>query len=208
MKPEVSAAVEELYEALDPALTQGDEDRGWATLHLCAAIVEGNLAFVHTLVTEDEAPGWQILLDPDRCPAVALPYLAQFVGAKLEPGMTEEQQRDAIRAPEGFGRGTPAAIEAFVKRYLTGTKTVLLTERYTGNPWRLRIETIEGETPDPDLVEAAVRAEQKPIGIVLFFNTRAPWTWAELLAQAETYPDWEAVREAFATWLELRTHEP
>lgn len=204
--PEASAAALELYEALDPAFTAGDEDREWATLRLCSVLTSGNLDAIHELVTDSElGPGWQILLDPDRCPVAFLPWLAQPAGAVLRPDMTEQQKRDAIKAPEAFGRGTPEAIVAVAQRRLTGTKAVILTERYTGSAWRMLIETLGDETPEPELTRAEIIAEQKPIGILLFFNERAAWDWEELVAEKA---DWAEVQEDFPTWFDVRTFEP
>ncbi len=212
MKPEASEAALELYAALEPAFTQGDEEREWATLKFCIALVSGDIDFIHEIVVDEhegaEVPGWEILLNPETCPAVALPYLAQFVGARLTDSMTEAEQRAAIKDPEGFDRGTIPQIEAVAKRSLTGSKAVVITERYTGKAWRLRIETLEEETPEPSVTQAAIEAEAKPIGILLFFNQRVNWTWGEILAEAATYPSWKAFREAFATWFLARTWEP
>jgi Phage tail protein (Tail_P2_I) len=206
VQPEVSDAALELYEALDPAFTTGDEDRGWPTLLLCAALVSGDIDAIHELVTDSEdGLGWEILFDPTNVPARYLPWLAQPAGAVLRPDMDEAQQRAAIMEPEGFGRGTLAAIESVAKRRLTGTKAVVITERYTGSAWRLLIETLEDETPDPDLTEAEIIAEQKPIGILLFFNSRAAWSWEELVAEEATWLD---VREDFGTWFDVRVFEP
>jgi Phage tail protein (Tail_P2_I) len=208
-KPEASDAALELYEALDPAFTKGDEDRDWPALRLCIALVSGALDQVHEYVTDtDDGPGWQIIFDPQRCPTSALPYLAQFAGAKIRDDMSEAQIRAAIEEPEAFGRGTPAQIERVAKRRLTGSKTVILTERYTGNAWRLRVETVESETPEPGKTEAEITEEAKPIGVLLFFNTRAAWTWEEIEAEAGTYPTWTSIGEAFASWEELIAHEP
>jgi hypothetical protein len=77
----------------------------------------------------DGTPGWAILLDPDLCPAEALPYLAQFVGVKLPEGLTEAQQRFRIKATDGFNRGKPSAIIAAAQQFLTGNKTVIIRER-------------------------------------------------------------------------------
>jgi hypothetical protein len=211
LKPEASEAALELYEALEPAFTQYDDDNEWAALRFCEALVAADLDLIHELVTTEDEDGvpWQVLFDPLNCPAVCLPYLAQYVGARFTPGMTVEQQRAAIAAPEAFLRGTVGAIEALVKRYLTGTQTVIITERYGGFPWRLRIETISGETPDQAAIEDALRREQKPIGIVLFFNKRSVWTWLEVrTSSTPSSPTWLKARENFTTWKELRIHEP
>lgn len=206
-RPLVSEATEELYEALDPAFTTGDEDRGWVVLNLCAAIVVGDLDRIHSYVTDrsDGRPGWQILFDPAECPAEALPYLAQFAGATLRPDMDEAQQRAAIQDPEVFRRGTPASIVAVAKRRLTGSQTVLLTERWTDNAYRMQLLTLEEETPDPDATLAELLAEAKPIGVRLLFNQSVPWTWAELRGEEATWAD---VASDFDTWLDLRTNTP
>jgi Phage tail protein (Tail_P2_I) len=201
-----SPAAEELYEALAPAFTEPDEDGDLSLLGLCNALVSGSIDAIHLYVTEQEGrPGWQIILDPQRAPAEVLPWLAQFDGATLRPDMDTAQRRDAIVTPEAFGRGTIPAIERVAKRRLTGTKTVIITERYTGSAWRLRIETIEGETPEPEKTEQEIVDEQKPIGIVLFFNSRAVWDWAEVVFEKAT---WLKLREDFPTWFDVRTYEP
>lgn len=206
--PTPSAAAEELYAALEPAFTDGDEDRDWPLLRLLTAICAGDLAKIHEWVTDNgDAPGWQILLDPDLAPPEVLPWLAQFDGAVLRPDMDTEARRNAIKTPEAFGRGTLEAIKSVVARRLTGTKSVIVTERYTGNAWRLRIETIEAETPDPAAIEADLLEQQKPIGILLFFNTRVVWDWGEAKESVE-HPTWGDVKADFATWFDYRTNEP
>lgn len=208
-RPEASPASEELYEALAPAFTQGDEDRDWISLRICIAITTGRIDLLHSYLIDDidNLPAWAVIFDPERAPAEALPYLAQFSGALLTPEMNEEARRKAIQVPEAFSRGRPASIEAVAKRRLTGTKSVILTERYTENAWRLRIETLESETPEPEQTKADIIAYQKPIGIVLFFNQRVEWTWGEAKESAE-FPTWKSVKENFDTWQEYRTHEP
>lgn len=206
--PAASDAALTLYEALSPAFTTLDEANDYPLLRLCNALTSGTIDRVHEWVTENEGrPGWQILLDPQRAPADVLPWLAQFDGATLRPDMTEEQKRSAIVTPEAFRRGTIPAIEQVAKRRLTGTQTIIITERYTEKAWRLLIETLEGETPEPEKTESEIIAEQKPIGIVLFFNRRAVWDWQELY-ETPAYSTWKKLREAFPTWFDVRTHEP
>lgn len=212
-KPVASAAALEVYEgleALDSPLTEGAEANDWLSLRICIALTAGRLDLLHEYLIDDvnNLPAWGVLFDPQTAPEAALPYLSQFSGALLTPEMDEAARRAAIQTPEAFSRGRLASLEAVVKRRLTGTKSVQITERYTANAWRLLVETIEAETPEPEATEADILRYQKPIGIVLFFNSHPAWTWEELLAESVLYPDWEAVEAAFATWQELSSHEP
>lgn len=209
-KPDASPAALELCSALEPAFTSGDEDRNFIALRICMALVAGKLDLLWSYLIDDETdlPAWSVIFNPETAPAETLPYLAQFGGAVLTPEMTEEARRKAIQTPEAFSRGRLASLEAVAKRRLTGTKTILVTERYTGNAWRLRIESLESETPDPEGTLADILTYQKPIGVVLFFNQRAAWTWGEVKAEKATYPTWLSVKKAFSTWLDFRTHKP
>jgi hypothetical protein len=208
-KPDASPAALELYEALDPAFTRGDEERGWIALKICMAFVAGRIDLLRGYLIDDitNLPAWAIIFDPERCPVEALPYSAQFSGAILTPEMDEAARRNAIQTPEAFSRGRVKSLEAVAKRRLTGTKAVVITERYTGNAWRLRVETLISETPDPTNTFADIVTYQKPIGIVLFFNTRVNWTWAEAKASV-AYPTWAAVKAGFPTWFAYRTYVP
>lgn len=200
----VTGAAEELYEALSPTFANGAEIllEKW-----CEAICSGDLALVWEWVTDVEGrPGWQVLLDPKRCPAAALPWLAQFDGAVLLARMTEAEQRAAISTPQAFGRGTVAQMEEVAKRGLTGSKTVVLTERYTGSAWRIQIKTLPGETPEPARLKAEVEALSKPVGILLFFNESNAITWKELRERTESNT-WLKARTKYSSWLALRTSE-
>lgn len=208
-EPSASPAARELYGALEPAFTQGDSERDWLALRICMALVAGKLDLLWSYLIDDETnlPAWAVVLDPETAPAEALPYLAQFSGAILTPEMDEEARRNAIQTPEAFSRGRLASIEAVVKRRLTGTKAVIVTERYTGSAWKVRVETVEAETPDEAGLIADLERFQKPIGILLFFNTRVAWTWSAAKASLE-YPTWGDVKEGFPDWFSYRTHEP
>lgn len=209
MKPEASPAALEIYSALEPAFTAGDEERDWLTLRICMALVAGRIDLLWEYLVDDEndLPAWAILLDPARCPEAALPWLAQFGGAVLTPEMDEAARRAAIQTPEAFSRGRLASLEAVAKRRLTGTKTVLVEERYTADPWRLRVTTLEEETPDPDGLKADLLRYSKPVGILLFLNTRVAWVWGEAKESLE-FPTWKTVKEGFATWKSYRSYEP
>lgn len=198
-RPVVSDAAERIYDRLRP-YQLGDEAAGWLLLALCEALSRTLVRPNELLRHDDTGTGWRRLLDADRAPAWALPFLAQWVGvAPLPRGLTEQQTRDLIRDAPGLRRGTPAAIVTTARRYLTGHQTVLLRER-DGDPYFLTIVTRTAETPDPDALLRAVVAEQKPIGIVLSHVVEEGETWDEVPDTVE----WDDV-DAGTSWDDMRT---
>lgn len=99
---------------------------------------------IDTLAHSD--PPWSILLDIDTIPDEGVPWLAQFVGISTDLSLTVDQQRQQIRDHAGWGRGTPAALKASIKKFLSGTQTVEIVERDT-SPYHFSIVTYSDETP-------------------------------------------------------------
>ena len=133
-------------------------------------------------------------------------WLAQFGGSVLTPDMDEAEKREAILEPSNFERGTLRWLEQVAKRRLTGTKTVTITERYTGSAYKLQVKTITSETPESAATKADIEREAKPVGILLFFNSISTWTWKTMRETVE-YNTWLKAREKSSTWFKLRTHE-
>lgn len=155
------------------------------------AIAEPLFEPLHELVSEPEDESrvaWEIALDPDEAPAIALPWLAQLAGARLTPSMGEEAQRAEISNPTGATRGTPAAIIAAVRDTLIGSQTVLMDERYDGNAYALRVRTLAGETPDAAVTEAAFIAA-KPGGIVPTYEAVETGDFDDLAAAYTDFDD-------------------
>lgn len=99
---------------------------------------------------------WSGIVDVNRAPYKALPWLGQLVGVDTPNIVTGESSlahesriRELVRATPGFKRGSPAAIEAAVSQYLTGTKTVIVRER-NGSAYQLQVLTKRDETPTED----------------------------------------------------------
>lgn len=113
--------------------------------------------------TDDGKPGYSILIDIDRTPDKALPWLAQFVGAKLTVGLNPAQQREQIKGLGNWKRGTVAAMQAAALPYLTGTQTVVVHERDT-SAYHFLVYTLTSETPDQNKVLQALLS-QKPAGL-------------------------------------------
>ena len=167
---------EALYEKLTP-LAYDDEAQDWALLLLCGAIGEMYQDTYELVRDTDEdgtdRPGWADLLDIDACPARYLPYLGQFVGARIPSGTDDAAARELVRTPAGQQRCRIASIEAAAKRHLTGTQTVYIAERVDGHAYWITVATITSETPD-EAVTLADILSQKPGGILLdYFTTTA-----------------------------------
>lgn len=206
-EPAASDAARQLYAALEPAFTDGDEERGWPALKLCMAICASALTQIYGyVVPENGGVPWEVVLDPAKAPPEVLDWLAQFGGSVLTPEMDEAEKREAILEPSNFERGTLRWLEQVAKRRLTGTKTVVITERYTGSAYKLQVKTITSETPESAATKADIEREAKPVGVLLFFNTASVWSWKTMRETVE-YNTWLKVRTASPTWLAVRTHE-
>jgi hypothetical protein len=201
-RPVVDALAERLYADLTP-LAYADAANGWPLLTLCGAL--GQLIQpVDDLARDTTAgPGWSELLDVTRTPADALPWLAQFVGVRLDPALTESAQRTQIQEETGMKRGTPAAMRAAAQKLLTGSKTVVFLERYP-DPYSLTVITYTSETPDAAAVEAALRAA-KPAGLILTYASVTGQLWLQVVA---SYAHWSNVISTFATWQDVINNTP
>lgn len=144
-RPIVVPITEEMYEALGP-WTRRDEETDWHLLRFLNALGV-QLQVTEDIVRDtDEGPGWSALLDIDRVPAWAIPWLAQFVGVVVDVNLAEADQRLQVKAASAMKRGTRQAFIDAVKTYLTGEKRVELYER-DGSPYRFRIRTYLDESP-------------------------------------------------------------
>lgn len=150
---------------------------------------------VDDLVRDDlnsDKVGWSALLDLDRAPSYALPWLAQTVGATTIDGLSDVDQRIRIASRSNQVRGTRQSFIDAVKLHLTGTKTIIFRERTGGDAYALEVVTYNAETPDPVATLADILA-QKPAGIVLTYN--------HLDGQ-----DWQSVKDNYATWQDVKNH--
>jgi len=147
-------------------------------------------------------PGWASLMDPDLCPPEALGWLAQFVGVRLDVGLTVDEQRARIKATDGWKRGTVSAMRGAIAGYLTGSKTFSFRERFDYNnpnvdsPYYMEVVTYTSETPDPVAAGAALLAS-KPAGIVLHYVVKAGQDYTSVRTNNATYL---AVRNKYSTY--------
>ena len=97
--------------------------RGWDNTteapHLASAGATGEFDITNYF----GAPGWSQVLDINRCPWYALPWLGQFVGVDLAktPGLTYEQSVQKILSRPGFTRGTLRALQGALTAIINGS---------------------------------------------------------------------------------------
>lgn len=120
-------------------LTTGDDVRGYPLRTFCDAAAGRLLQPLDDLCRDTAAgPGWSQVLDPNRAPLVALPWLGQFVGVQVDTAQSAAAQRTQISNEMGFQRGTPAAIIAATSPYLLPGQVATIRER-DGDPYTLTV---------------------------------------------------------------------
>lgn len=197
MAPTLSALGARLQERTEP-LAPTDSDHGWVHAHLCEAIMVMLAEVADIYDPADPLPPAAPLLDPELAPDWALPWVGQLVGVYVPPSATPEQARQLITSVAGWKRGTPAALRAAAQMFLSGNQTVIFRERDSGDPYRLEVVTLTGETPSPAATQAALLA-QKPAGIVLSYRTVEGQDW-----QGVTAKTWRQARTTYSSWRSLR----
>ncbi|HEX4501085.1 MAG TPA: phage tail protein [Scandinavium sp.] len=151
-----------------------------------------------TAERDDGLSGWANMVDINACPSQYLPYLAQFVGAQVQPGLSDADQRAYIMSLPGFNRGRPETIISVVKATLTGSKFVDLQER-ASTAWRYTVVTRPSETPNPAATVAAIQSQKVgPDQFTHLLVEHATYGW--LAGEYATYAD---VLAAYATYADL-----
>jgi len=102
------------------------------------------------------ADGWSQILDINRCPAFALPWLAQFVGVSILPTttLTKAQQIDQIKNRSSFKRGL---ISTIVNALMTEINTTISGTQIVSN-------------------QIVVMEQTKPLTTTFYGNTHASTT--------------------------------
>lgn len=90
--------------------------------------------------------GWDGLMDVDRIPEKGLPWLAQFVGVKLDYDNTEQGLRQQIRGHDRWGRGTPLSIIGPASKWIPNNSKLYMSER-SPNPWHITFIMVDSPGP-------------------------------------------------------------
>lgn len=199
-EPTLTVVGGQLYESVAPLATE-DAEYDWplATYATGLALLLDEPADL-SRDRDDGTPGWAIVLDPDLAPLKWLPWLAQFKGATIPPGLDEAAQRIRVRHADGADRGSIRSLVAIAQQFLTGTRSVYFQDRVGGDPDVAVLTTLTSETPNPDLVLAAITAD-KPGGLVL---THALVDGGDFDTLRDTHSTFDAVTAAFGTFDDLR----
>jgi hypothetical protein len=195
----MGALADDLYSALAP-FQAPEADNDYPLRVLCDALMAPLDTLYEAIGEDDDSAAWSKALDPENAPAWLLPWLAQWVGARLDAQDDEATQRDKIASPRSHMRGSVAELVAEVQAELTGAKTVYVDERYpsgtAADAWQLRVRTEASETPSEDRVLAAI-ARQKPIGIVLTYLAFTAGDWDDV---AGDHTDWSDLAASMDDW--------
>lgn len=185
----------QILASCDPWLQNDPQGALRTLLNAYASMAEQVYAIVQDVGSPDQpagfAAGWSVLLDPDNCPAQFIPYGAQFVGVTIPPSTGATDARALWKQEAGFSRGTPAAIIAAAKRFLTGTQSTILIERTTSPgplaAYSFTLQVRPAEVTNATLLTAAVDAV-RPAGVnwVLVQTNGEIWSSATRAWSADT----------------------
>ena len=177
---------QDLYNELQ-ALARDDVNQSWALLALVTAIGSG-FDPVESWARDGAQgqAGWSILVDLDRAPIEALPWLGQFVGVSIPSSLDDATARARIFGKAGFSRGTLPAIAQAAQTHLTGSKDVLIIERYQGDAYKLYVATRTAQTPSTTKTLADIIAA-KPAALGLVYETITGQTFNELLTDSPLF---------------------
>lgn len=216
-EPAVSATTERLYDRLPEHYRNADQDAaGDYPLKRYLSLVVDQEGEVETLldrldyVPADEGGdgGASDLVDPLTAENRWLDWLAQHVGALLEPVLTEAERRDAVSfAPGGWRSGNKQAIRDAARTELTGTKYAAVYDHSTdasaigaAGEWDVLVVTRPSETPAAAAVLEAIRRKRaKPAGVLLYWKAYEA-SWDTIEANLAT---WDAI-EAAGSWDQIQ----
>jgi hypothetical protein len=169
--PTLTSFAQALYDELEP-LTYDEPDYGYALAKFCAAVAVPYDEMWEILV-EGDVP-WGPAVDLDLTPSDFLDWLGRFKGVAGVVGLADSSKRARIRSAEGFSRGTVTAMVTQAKTFLSGANpTVLVSERYGGNAYQIKLQTLDSETPDDHGPLVRAIRKVKAAGLVLTFTVAA-----------------------------------
>lgn len=186
----LSPAGQFVFDRLGPAMTSSDDDHG-RVLHELVASLVSPIDLIETALGVDGR--FDVLLSPNNCPSVLLPWLAQLVGVDLPVGFDEATGRALVANPPSWRAGTPQAMVDAAKAYLSGSRRVDLAERthpdHPGedSPWHVVLTIYVDEAPSS--LEGLRRGVRAVTDAELQFTVvvKSGWSFADMAASGLTF---------------------
>jgi len=194
----LTPAAQEFYDQLEPAI-EGDEQEVEDLVSAFAKPFE-RLYDLANGGTAGLSP-WKLAGDVYNAPDWLLPYLANYAGIAVD-GLSSDDLRQAIKTRPQQRVGRPTTIVDELKKYLTGTKKVILLER-TPTPYEFTIYSLATETPDEAEALAALK-KVKPARLLMHYQALAAPTWGMVESHYDT---WQDVDDAYDTWNDLASDQ-
>jgi hypothetical protein len=118
-------------------------------LRWLASLIDPSAGVIEAIIDRIDSPTSSALTDPQTCNIEWLPWLGQLVGVRVPfPVADESAARAQVQgALTSAPAGSRPAIIQTVQTILTGTKSVTITDHYTGDPWKIQVNTLAVETP-------------------------------------------------------------
>ena len=128
------------------------------------------------------------LVDPKYIRLEHLQWAFQFAGVPqvkqltvagtVEIPASDEDYKIAQLSPAIYGRGagTQSAIRTAVQFVMTGSKTVVISQRAGGDPWVIKLITLDTESPSSEVIFAAVE-QARPMGFTIIHEAVADFNF-------------------------------
>lgn len=140
MLPNVSPDTLTLWSTLPQFVQDSDAANGYTFLLWLDGMGSQQQVIDNLCRDEGVNPGWSILMDIERCPTYALPWLAQFLGGRFTSlQTTDAQMRETILLGCGLRRGTIGHMEWVGLSFLNPGGSVVVNERTT-DPYHFTVE--------------------------------------------------------------------
>lgn len=190
--PDKGSFALELYEQLGP-MTDWDEELDFPIQRFWGSAVNQAFQPLEDLARDQgDRPGYAVALDPDAALVEDLPWLAQFTGTEVPPGLREEDVRLLAKTAPNLHRGTVDHLREKVRATLDPStpRRVLVIER-DGNASTISVYTYLIETPDLVLTEKVAR-RFKRAKLILNYVAISGGTYGSLAVEVADYTTVEA----------------
>lgn len=174
-------------------------DVGYPVATVCAALA-APVERLYELLALPLRP-WEPAFDLDACPGWLLPWVANFGGVELPPGLSEDEVRARLRDADARRRGTIRAMVQRAEETLGAGGVVYFRER-DGSAYRIVMAAYA--SADPVLTLQRVR-EVKPGGVVLELDVAPGPTYGLTRAALDSYSE---VLTAHPSYVDLRDTVP